>query len=181
MLGVGLRPEELFGLKWSALELDGSHGVCHVREVVVRLEGGGWVFEEPKSENGYRSIMFSSALAQELKSHRIKQLEERMAAGTTWHEYDLVFTSMIGNPPNRADHSAQFKVVLRAAGIPDTFRLYDLRHSFATICLLAQVDVKTISEELGHASVAFTLDTYAHVGKELKQGAADKRERLLTG
>lgn len=178
---VGIRPEELFALKWSALDLEGSHGVCHVREVVVRLPGGGWQFEEPKSENSYRPIMFSSALAQELKAHRIAQLQDRMAVGTAWHDHDLVFTSTIGTPPNRADFGAQFKAVCRAAGIPDSFRLYDLRHTFATIGLLAEVDAKTISEELGHASVGFTLDTYAHVLKEMKQGASDKRERLLSG
>lgn len=181
MLTVGLRPEELFGLKWSALELEGTHGVCHVQEVVVRLEGGGWQFEEPKSENSYRPIMFPSALAQEMKVHRVAQLQERMAAGTAWHDHDLVFTSVIGTPPNRSDHSHQFKKILRKAGLPETFRLYDLRHTFATIGLLAEVDSKTISEELGHASVAFTLDTYAHVLKEMKQSASDKRERILSG
>jgi integrase len=181
MMQTGLRPEELFGLKWGALELEGTHGICHVKEVVVRLEGGGWQFEEPKSENSYRPIMFPGVLAQELKAHRVAQLQDRMAAGTAWHDYDLVFTSVIGTPPNRADHSNQFKAICRKAGISDTFRLYDLRHTFATIGLLAEVDPKTISEELGHASVGFTLDTYTHVLKEMKQTASDKRERILSG
>lgn len=180
MLFTGLRPEELYGLKWSALELDGAHGACHVREAVVRLEGGGWGFEQLKSESSYRTVMFSAALALELKAHRIAQLQERMAAGTAWREHDLVFTSMTGNPPNRPDHGAQFRAICKLAGL-EGFRLYDLRHTFATLGLLAEVDAKTISEELGHSKVGFTLDTYTHVLKEMRSGAADKRERLLTG
>lgn len=178
-LATGLRPEEIFGLKWSALELDGPRGICIVREVVVRLKGGGWAFEVPKSENSYRSVVFSRSLAQELKSHRVAQLQERMAIGSAWRDHDLVFTSYLGEPPNRADHARQFKSICRLAGIPDTFRLYDLRHSFATLGLLAEVDSKTVSSELGHASVAFTLDTYAHVLKEMAERSSDKRERLL--
>lgn len=180
-LAIGLRPEELHGLRWSSLDLEGSRGVCHVKEVVVRLRGGGWQFEPPKSESGYRSIIFSSELVKELKAHRRAQLEDRMAAASSWHDHDLVFTSTIGTPPNRADHAAQFRRILRFAEIEESFRLYDLRHSFATLALLADVDAKTVSEELGHATVAFTLDTYAHVLKEMKERAAVKRERFMRG
>jgi integrase len=58
-------------------------------------------------------------------------------------------------------------------------RLYDLRHSYVTLSLIAGVDVKTVSEQAGHASVAFTLDNYAHVLSTMKQGASDKLENLL--
>lgn len=180
-LATGLRPEEIHGLRWSSLDLEGFRGICHVKEVVVRLRGGGWKFEPPKSENSYRSVIFSAEMVKELKAHRRAQLEDRMAAASAWHDHDLVFTSAIGTPPNRADHAAQFRVVLKAAGITEQFRLYDLRHSFATLALLAEVDAKTVSEELGHASVAFTLDTYAHVLKEMKERAAVKRERFMRG
>ena len=180
VIETGLRPEELFGLKWGALELDGRFGVCHVREVVVRLRGGGWRFEEPKTLKGGRQVMFSKSLAKELKAHRVSQLEERMAAGVGWQDHDLVFTSRVGTPPNKADHGRQFRLVRDLAGLSG-FRLYDLRHTFATIGLQAEVDYKTLSEELGHANVAFTLDTYTHVLREMKVRAAAKRERFARG
>lgn len=178
VIETGLRPEELFGLKWSALELDGRYGVCHVRQVVVRPDGGGWLFEEPKTKSGFRQIMFGRELVRELKAHRVTQLQERMAVGIAWQDHDLVFTSKIGTPPNKADHAAQFRAICKLAGIPP-FRLYDLRHTFATLGLQADVDYKTLSEELGHTNVAFTLDTYTHVLREMKERAAQKRERLL--
>lgn len=178
-LATGLRPEEIHGLKWSLLDLEGSRGRVSVEEVVVRLPGGGWQFEVPKSDCSHRSIMFSGELVSELRAHRAQQLEERMALGRAWHEHDLVFPSAIGTPMNRADHAAQFRAIVKLAGIEESFRLYDLRHSFATLSLLAGVDFKTVSQELGHANAAFTLDTYAHVLKEMEVRSSDKRERLL--
>jgi integrase len=125
--------------------------------------------------------MFSDHLAKELKAYRVAQLQDRMAAGTAWHDLDLVFTSSIGTPANQGDHSSEWRKIRKEAGLPKGFRIYDLRHTFATICLQAEVDYKTLSDEMGHANVAFTLDTYTHVLREMKEAAADKREKLLRG
>jgi len=76
----------------------------------------------------------------------------------------------------------EFKVTAKRAGLPTSVRLYDLRHSFVTISRLAGVDPKTVvSREAGNASVAFTLDHYGHVLKEMHEAASDKREQLLRG
>lgn len=181
VMETGLRPEELFGVRWGDLELDGRYGVCHVRQVVVVKEGGGFLIEEPKTLKGFRQIMFRSSFAQELKAHRLVQLHDRMAAGTAWHDLDLVFASKIGTPINQGHHNTQFREVRKEAGLPAGFRLYDLRHTFATIGLQAEVDYKTLSEEMGHASVGFTLDTYTHVLQEMREAAAEKREKVLRG
>ncbi|HYW72027.1 MAG TPA: tyrosine-type recombinase/integrase, partial [Pyrinomonadaceae bacterium] len=69
---------------------------------------------------------------------------------------------------------------LQRAGLDMGIRLYDLRHSYVTLSLLSGVPVKVVSEQAGHASVAFTLDTYAHVLPDEREGASDKLERLLT-
>src|ERR1035441_2722231 len=75
---------------------------------------------------------------------------------------DLVFRTESEQPIN-ADYLAKhFRSVLDLAGLP-RMRLYDLRHSAATITLAAGVSPKVVSEQLGHASTAFTLDTYSHV------------------
>ena len=57
--------------------------------------------------------------------------------------------------------------------------LYDLRHSFVTISLAAGIDLKTVSEEAGHASVAFTLDVYGPVLESMRDSAVSKREEWL--
>jgi integrase len=71
-----------------------------------------------------------------------------------------------------------FKSILDLAGLPK-IRLYDLPHTAATLALAAGVPAKVVSEQLGHASVAFTLDTYAHVLPHMQDEAAAKFETLL--
>ena len=71
-----------------------------------------------------------------------------------------------------------FRPLLRSAALP-AIRLYDLRHTAATISLIAGVSPKVISEQLGHASVAFTLDVYSHVLPHMQDAAAEKVQALL--
>lgn len=70
--------------------------------------------------------------------------------------------------------------MLKAAKLPEDFRLYDLRHTAATLALCAGVPPKVVSEMLGHASAAFTLDVYSHVLPHMQDSAAAKVEALLT-
>jgi len=85
----------------------------------------------------------------------------------TW-ALDLAF------PINR--HS---KPVLAAAGMPDGIRLYDLRHTCATLLLAAGEHPKIVSEMLGHASIQLTPDTYLRVLPDMRQGAVDQIEDML--
>jgi integrase len=178
MLNTGLRPEEIMALRWKDLSLDGSRGACHVRKVILRIPGGGWRFEDPKSASSVRVVGFSLWLIYELKEHRRQVLEDKMRAGRYYNDHDLVFPSVIGTPQTRGTLTAEFKETLKRAGL-QTMRLYDLRHSFVTIGLAAGVDPKTVSEEAGHATVAFTLDHYGHVLQSMREGAVDKREAWL--
>jgi integrase len=71
-----------------------------------------------------------------------------------------------------------FKPILRRAGLSD-IRLYDLRHTTATLLLLAEENPKVVSERLGHATVQLTLDTYSHVLPTMQRRAADKMHAIL--
>jgi integrase len=71
-----------------------------------------------------------------------------------------------------------FLLVLREAGLPN-IRLYDLRHTSATLALTVGVAPNVVSEQLGHASTAFTLDTYSHVLPQMQDEAAAKMEAVL--
>ena len=75
----------------------------------------------------------------------------------------------------------RFKAVTKAAGLPETIRLYDLRHSCATLLLAAGVNPKVVSERLGHASIVLTLDTYSHVLLTLQEQAAAKLDAIMAG
>ena len=71
-----------------------------------------------------------------------------------------------------------FKEIVKKMGRPEV-RFHDVRHTFATLSLQSHVDPKTLSEALGHATVAFTLDVYGHSNEDMKQEAADKLEQLI--
>ncbi len=180
-LMLGLRPEEVIGLKWSRLDLLSKRGTCQVSNVIVRPVGGGWEWAKPKSRTGARTITLPSSLVAELREHHRRQLEQRMKIGKHYEANDLVFAKPRGGPLGHKNVGVEFRRIADLAGLPQDFRLYDLRHSFVTISLLAGVDMKTVSYEAGHATVAFTLDVYGHVLNEMRDAASDKRERLLAG
>ena len=93
---------------------------------------------------------------------------------------DLVFKTESGQPMNADGLGKNFRPILEVARLP-RIRLYDLRHTAATLALAAGVSPKVVSEQLGHASAAFTLDTYAHVLPHMQDEAATKVEAMLFG
>jgi integrase len=94
--------------------------------------------------------------------------------------HGLVFGTLLGQPINADYLVKHFRSILDVAGLP-RIRLYDLRHSAATIALSAGVSPKVVSEQLGHASTAFTLDTYAHVLPHMQGEAVARVEAILLG
>ena len=93
---------------------------------------------------------------------------------------DLVFATEFGTPLDISNlTSNHFKPALERAGLPRIIRLYDLRHTCATLLLLAGENPKVVSERLGHASVALTLDIYSHVLPDMQKGATEKLEKLV--
>ena len=72
-----------------------------------------------------------------------------------------------------------FKPILKKAGLSESLRLYDLRHSCATLLLEAGENPKVVSEGLGHSSVVMTLDTYTHVLPSMQKSASEKLEKML--
>ena len=105
-----------------------------------------------------------------------------MKAGVALTPQGLVFATVDGTPINVRNLTLRhFKPILKRAGLPSNFRLYDLRHTCATLLLQANEHPKVVSERLGHASITLTLDTYSHVLPSMQQGASDKLERILYG
>lgn len=181
-LATGLRPEEYLGLQWKELELDRTdRGVMRVRRVVHQLSlGGGWKWGDVKSLSSRRDVYFPLSLARELKKHRIQQQELRLRMGNEYEDNNLVFATKFGTPIHRKFVTTyHFKPTLKRANLPQTIRLYDLRHSYVTLSLISGVAPKVVSQQAGHSRVAFTLDHYAHVMPEEREGASDKLERLL--
>jgi integrase len=179
-LATGLRPSEYLGLKWSDVDLD--RGVINVQRSLHwrSYKTGDWYFGEPKTPRSRRRIPLPASAVRALVEHRRHQAEERLKAGPDYKNLDLVFATVEGHPLIRLNIvQKHFKPILERAMLPPTVRLYDLRHSCATLLLAANENPKVVSERLGHASITLTMDTYSHVMPDMQQGASDKLEQML--
>lgn len=178
---TGMRPGEYLGLKWQDIDLD--KGVVAVRRTIVaHPKGGGWDFAEPKTAQSARSIPLPPSVTKALAEHKKEQAAERLKAGPKYAGHDLVFATEKGEPINQPNLvNRHFKPILENAGLSLDYRLYDLRHSCATLLLAQGEHPKVVSERLGHASVTLTLDTYSHVLPTMQQQAAERLEGVLFG
>jgi integrase len=175
MLTTGLRPGEALGVKWS--DLDGDR--LRVQRSLVRLKRGQWQLADPKTGRS-RVVSLPSVAVMALRRHRVKQAEERLLAGSKYEDHGLVFATHFGTPLSLRNTIARhYKPLLRRAALPN-LRLYDLRHSAATLLLTAGVHPKVVQERLGHASITLTLDTYSHVQADMQARAAERLDGLLS-
>lgn len=115
-----------------------------------------------------------------LRQHRDQQDLQRDKKGAKWQDLDLVFTTRDGGPLRQSNIRRSFKKILSDLEIAGV-RLYDLRHSAATLALSAGVKPKVISEQLGHASVSLTMDVYSHVLPHMQEEAAAQVQAHLWG
>ncbi|MDQ3172516.1 MAG: tyrosine-type recombinase/integrase, partial [Acidobacteriota bacterium] len=129
-----------------------------------------------------RCIVLPASARQALTKHRIRQHEERLALGGDYSDSNLVFATTIGTPLQpRNVPGRHFKPILVKAGLPVNVRLYDLRHTTASLLLAAGTNPKVVSEKLGHASVSLTLNVYSHTIPSMQHTASEDLERALTG
>lgn len=183
-LETGLRPEEYFALKWTDLDFGnpilGISASLQVRRVVIRSANtGDWWFDEPKTQKSRRSVPLSDELVLRLKEQR-KNLEEWKKQTKKWTEHDLVFPSNFGTPHYPDSIRKLFKKILESAEIDASrYRLYDLRHSCASLLLRANVHPKVVSERLGHSSVSITLDIYSHCVPTMQQNATQSMVGMI--
>jgi integrase len=180
-LATGMRPEEYLALQWKDVDL--KKGVATVQRALAwHRKGGGFDFTAPKTAHSRRSIPLPASVVQALAAHKRQQAEERLKAGADYQNYDLVFAALEGTPLMiRNLVRRHFKPTLTRANLPASIRLYDLRHSCATLLLSAGENPKVVSERLGHASVTLTLDVYSHVLPTMQEAASEKLEAILFG
>jgi len=167
---TGLRRSEAVGLRWSDVQLDRQRLTVNQAATVVN---GDEVVDVPKTRRSRRVIDLDAETVALLQRHRSQQRELFLRLGATATASNRVFTNEIGDPIRPGSIGQAFGRLVESAGVP-RIRLHDLRHTHASHLLMAGVNVKVVSERLGHASVSFTLDTYAHVmpGQQAEAAAA---------
>jgi integrase len=174
-VNTGLRQAELLGLRWHDLDLDLA--ALSVTQVLYKRRGT-CQFKEPKSTHSRRRLDLSPSLALFLRQYKIKREAEYLLLGKPLREYDLVFSNANGSSMDPGTLTHNFARIARKAGLSGT-RFHDMRHTFASLMLLAGIHPKIVSEMLGHSSVAFTLDTYSHVIGGLQQAAVKRLDEVL--
>ncbi len=174
-LSMGLRRGEALGLKWSDIDLSGGRLV--VRQALHRVDGK-LRLEEVKTEGSNATLPLPRPLVTVLRNHRKQQMEERFAAGSSWTESGLVFTTKFGNPIEPRNVNRMFHVLCKKAGVPEV-RVHDLRHSCATLLFTQGVEAATVQRILRHSSITVTTSIYMEVIESVKRDALDSMGLLF--
>ncbi len=174
-VSTGLRQAELLGLRWRDIDLDMLS--ISVSQVLYKRRGI-CVFKEPKTAHSRRRVAMTPKLALYLREYKAERERLYRELGKTPTLDDLVFAGVEGKPIDPGVLSHAFGKICKKAGL-ENVRFHDLRHTFASLMLLRGAKPKVISEALGHASVAFTMDTYSHIIEGMQEDAMALLDEVL--
>ncbi len=178
-LASGLRRGELLGLRWQ--DIDFNKGTISVWQQLVKSKTKPrLVFKETKTPKSKRTIKLDPGTMGLLKFHQKRQEHMKDFLGPDYQDGSLVFCTEDGRPLDPDNFRRHLNVLLERAGVPKA-GIHTLRHSYATLALEAGVSIKTVQENLGHASIAMTGDIYSHVTARMKEESASKVGSVLAG
>jgi integrase len=155
-LMTGIRTEEARALRWDHVDLDAA-SIAVWRS--VRLGG------DTKTSKSRRTLGLPQAAVEALHEHRVRQNEEKLAAGELWRDHDLVFTTTVGTALDAANVRRYFRGICKAAGIGNDWTPRELRTSFVSLLSASGVPVEEIARLAGHSSSRTTEVIYR---KELR-------------
>lgn len=176
-LFTGMREGEALGLMWDCVDMDKGTITIDKQLQLIRGSRGKYQIVPTKNSKG-RTISIAPSVVKILRGVKRKQLESRLKYGSCWADTGFVFVDDLGNHLSASSVYKSFKRVMEEIGSPET-RFHDLRHSYAVAAIRSGDDIKTVQENLGHATAAFTLDVYGHVTEKMKQESADRMERFI--
>jgi integrase len=174
-VSIGLRKGEASALRWDDVDLDSA--TLRVTRTYQRGTGGAR-FVEPKTPRSRRTVELPSVCVDALRSHKVRQATERLAAGPRWQDHGLVFASKIGTPIEPRNLTRHYDALTRHAGLGRR-RFHDLRHTAATLLLAQGTEMRVVMDTLGHSAIGTTANLYAHVVPALKRDAASRMDALL--
>ena len=176
-LFTGMREGEALGLLWNCVDLAKGTITIDKQLQLIRGSKGQYQMVPTKNSKG-RTISIAPFVVSTLKKVKHKQLENRLRYGECWEDSGFVFTDELGHHLSASSVYKSFKAVMVQIGSPET-RFHDLRHSYAVASIKSGDDIKTVQENLGHATAAFTLDVYGHVTEQMKKESAARMEQFI--
>ena len=177
-VSTGLRQGELLlALRWEDVDLEAA--VLRVSRTLTR-NGGKVSVEPPKTKNSRQTVGLTDGAVEALRKHLTRQLEDMESAGSLYRPGGLVFANEVGGIVNTSNlRNRSLEALLERAGLP-SIRFHDLRHTCAALLLSRNANPKIVSEMLGHASIAITLDTYSHVLPNMQESAVRAMQDALS-
>jgi integrase len=171
-----MRRGEVLGARWSDLDLEAA--TLKVRQTVISVHYK-IVFSTPKTRRGRRQIELDQGTVAALRAHRKAQAAERLAH-PDYQDHGLIFCNPDGSPLHPQTFSQAFERIVARLGVP-TISVHGLRHTHIELSLQAGVRADVVSRRAGHATVAFTLERYAHAFPAHQADAAEVVARLVLG
>ena len=179
-LFTGMREGEVLGLTWPCVNF--ASGTILIKQQLQReKKAGGQYSLVPLKNDKPRTITPAPSIMELLRQHRKKQAAWQLRAGELWdNPAGLVFTNELGKHLVAWTVAKKFKRIVASIGRPDA-RFHDLRHSYAVAAIRSGDDIKTVQQNLGHTTAAFTLDIYGHVTDQMRQASAERMEGYIKG
>jgi len=174
-LATGMRHGELTALRWEDIDMEQESIYVHRTAMYY---GRSKVLEgDPKTEMSERTLPVSKIVCGILATHKARQNEARLKAGSRWGRLDLVFCNSIGGFLIAGTVRKHFYLLLEKAGLPK-MHIHDLRHTASTLFQSMGVNPKTVQEMLGHSEMSQTFD-YTHVLPSMQREAVEKMDTLF--
>lgn len=176
-LFTGLRQGELLGLTWDCVDF--HKGTLLINKQHNRAKGEKDFHFSPLKNSRPRVLTPASAVMDALREQQRRQTQWATELGSAWdNSENLVFTTQTGRYINNKTLWMNFKRIVTELGMPE-LRFHDLRHTFSINSLQAGDDIKTVQENLGHATASFTLATYAHATLGMKRESANRMDAFI--
>ena len=180
-LYTGMRMGEGIPLQWKDIDLE-RRTIRVNKKAIVRHDFEAHsakqeVQDKCKTKSSRRTIVITSGLASILAEHKEVMRHRAEQLGEEWSEDSLVFRNSRGNMVYSRNLQEVLYRILGKAGIEGA-TMHTLRHTYATRCFEAGVDIKAISEQLGHANVKTTYNIYVHLLEDTKAKEIDKLSEI---
>jgi integrase len=169
---TGMRRGEVVGLKWS--DLDRATKRLSISRTLQNLAGNPVEFDV-KTRTSRRSIDLDDHTLWVLAQWRRKLYRNGLPHGAD----DWMFLNQSGRFLNPESVSQLFDRIVRRTHPLPRVRFHDLRHTHASLLIMAGVPIKGVSERLGHSHPAFTMHTYQHLLPGMSAAAAEQFAALI--